>query len=108
MVSVLEFLQFGEKALANKDSSGVEKYITDDFEMVTPSTTLSRQGFLDWVASGGSPTVPSNYEVIYENDEVAAVYHDVQSANAAVGTKAMCVGSKRDGKFSVWGVASKT
>ena len=104
MVSVLEFLQFGEKALANKDSSGVEKYITDDFEMVTPSTLCLGQVF--WVASGGSPTVPSNYEVIYENDEVAAVYHDVQSANAAVGTKAMCVGSKRDGKFSVWRVAS--
>ena len=97
MVSVMEFLQVGVIALANKDSSAVEKYITDDFEMVTPSTTLSRQGFLDWVAAGGSPTVPSNFEVIYENDEVAAVYHDVQSANTAVGTKAMCVGSKRDG-----------
>ena len=56
MVSVLEFLQTGVVALANKDSSAVEKYITDDFEMVTPSTTLSRQGFLDWVAAGGSPT----------------------------------------------------
>ena len=45
MVSVLEFLQVGVIALANKDSSAVEKYITDDFEMVTPSTTLSRQVF---------------------------------------------------------------
>ena len=106
MVSVLEFLQVGVIALANKDSSAVEKYITDVFEMLTPSTTLSRQGFLDWVAAGGSPTVPSNFEVIYENDEVAAVYHDVQSANTAVGTKAMCVGSKRDGKFYIWRVAT--
>ena len=106
MSSATEFLEAGQEGFGKKDSSGVEKYITDDFETVTPSTTLSRQGFLDWVASGGSPTVPSNYEVIYENDEVAAVYHDVQSANAAVGTKAMCVGSKRDGKFSVWRVAS--
>ena len=106
MVSVLEFLQTGVVALANKDSSAVEKYITDDFEMVTPSTTLSRQGFLDWVAAGGSPTAPSNFEVIYENDEVAAVYHDVKSANTAVGTKAMCVGSKRDGKFYIWRVAT--
>ncbi len=106
MASATEFLEAGQEGFEKKDSSGVEKYITDDFEMVTPSTTLSRQGFLDWVASGGSPTVPSNYEVIYENDEVAAVYHDVQSANAAVGTKAMCVGSKRNGKFSVWRVAS--
>ena len=98
MVSVLEFLQFGEKALANKNSSGVEKYITDDFEMVTPSTTLSRQGFLDWVASGGSPTVPSNYEVIYENDEVAVIHHDANRGdNKGV---AMVVYLKRDGKIS--------
>ena len=106
MVSVLEFLQVGVIALANKDSSAVEKYITDDFEMVTPSTTLSRQGFLDWVAAGGSPTTVSGIEVIYEHDDIALVYHDVQSANVAVGTKAMCVGSKRNGKFSVWRVAS--
>ena len=106
MVSVSELWQTCQEGFANKDSSKLAEFLTDDFEMVTPSTTLSRQGFLDWVASGGSPTVPSNYEVIYENDEVAAVYHDVQSANAAVGTKAMCVGSKRDGKFSVWRVAS--
>ena len=106
MASATEFLEAGQEGFEKKDSSGVEKYITDDFEMVTPSTTLSRQGFLDWVAAGGSPTTVSGIEVIYENDEVAAVYHDVQSANAAVGTKAMCVGSKRDGKFSVWRVAS--
>ena len=61
---------------------------------------------MDWVASGGRLTVPFNLEVIYENDEVAAVYQDVQSSNDAVGTKASCVGSKRDGKFSVWRVAS--
>ena len=106
MASATEFLEAGQEGFEKKDSSGVEKYITDDFEMVTPSTTLSRQGFLDWVATGGSPTTVSGIEVIYENDDVAVVYHDVQSANAAVGTKAMCVGSKRDGKFSVWRVAS--
>ena len=98
MVSVLEFLQFGEKALANKDSSGVEKYITDDFEMVTPATTLSRQAFLDWVASGGSPTVPSNYEVIYENDEVAVVQHSANNNNN--NGMAMTVYTKKDVKFS--------
>ena len=106
MASATEFLEAGQEGFEKKDSSGVEKYITDDFEMVTPSTTLSRQGFLDWVAAGGSPTVPSNFEVIYENDEVAAVYHDVQSANAAVGTRVMCVDSKRDGKFYIWRVAT--
>ena len=56
MASATEFLEAGQEGFVKKDSSGVEKYITDDFEMVTPSTTLSRQGFLDWVAAGGSPT----------------------------------------------------
>ena len=106
MASATEFLEAGQEGFEKKDSSGVEKYITDDFEMVPPSTTLSRQGFLDWVEDGGSPTTVSGIEVIYENDDIAVVYHVVQSANAAVGTKAMCVGSKRDGKFSVWRVAS--
>ena len=94
------------RRIRKKGSSGVEKFITDDFEMITPLRTEARQGFLDWVAAGGSPTTVSDIEVIYENDDIAVVYHDVQSTNAAVGTKAMCVGSKRDGKFSVWRVAS--
>ena len=106
MSSATEFLEAGQEGFEKRDSSGVEKFITDDFEMITPLRTEARQGFLDWVTAGGSPTTVSGIEVIYENDEVAAVYHDVQSANAAVGTKAMCVGSKRDGKFSVWRVAS--
>ena len=84
MVSVMEFLQVGKEGLANKDSSGVEKFITDDFQMTTPMRILTRQEFLDWVASGGSPTVPSDFEVIYENDDIAVVYHSVQSGNALV------------------------
>jgi hypothetical protein len=105
MVSVMEFLRVSKEGLAIKDSSEVEKFITDDFQMTTPRVSLNRQEFLDWVAFGGSPTVPSDFEVIYENDDIAAVYHSVQSHNA-LGTQAMCVGSKRDGKFSVWRAAS--
>ena len=101
----MEFLQVGKEGLANKDSSGVEKFITDDFQMTTPMRILTRQEFLDWVASGGSPTVPSDFEVIYENDDIAVVYHGLQSGNA-IGAKVMCCGSKRDGKFSAWRVAS--
>ena len=104
MASATEFLEAGQEGFEKKDASGVEKYITDDFEMVTPSTTLSRQGFLDWVAAGGSPTTVSGIEVIYENDDIAVVYHALQSGNA-VGAKVMCCGSKRDGKFYSWRVA---
>ena len=104
----MEFLQVGKEGLANKDSSGVEKFITDDFQMTTPMRILTRQEFLDWVASGGSPTTISDIEPIYENDEVAVIYHNVDTrdleGNARPG-KLMCCGSKRDGKFYVWRVA---
>ena len=72
--------------------------------MITPVMPRSRQEFLDWVAAGGSPTSVSDIEVIYENDDIAVVYHGLQSGNA-VGAKVMCCGSKRDGKFYSWRVA---
>jgi len=104
MSSATEFLEAGQEGFEKRDSSGVEKFITDDFEMITPLRTEARQGFLDWVAAGGSPTTVSDIEVIYENDDIAVVYHALQSGNA-VGAKVMCCGSKRDGKFYAWRVA---
>ena len=99
-----EFLQAGHEGFETKDSSSVEKFITDDFEMITPLRTESKQGFLDWVAGGGSPTTVFDIEVIYENYDVAVVYHGLNTGNAA-GGKVMCCGSKRDGRFYVWRVA---
>ena len=104
MSSATEFLQAGQEGFEKRDSSGVEKFITDDFEMITPLRTEARRGFLDWVSAGGSPTTVSDIEVIYENDDIAVVYHALQNGNA-VGAKVMCCGSKRDGKFYAWRVA---
>ena len=108
MASVTELVNAWKEALANKDSSRLAEFFTEDFRFVGATTgrNNTKQETLDIVASKDNSMSIDNLEVIYENDEVAAVYHDVQSANAAVGTKAMCVGSKRDGKFSVWRVAS--
>ena len=88
MSSATEFLQAGQEGFGKKSSSGVEKFITDDFVMTTPVMPRSRQEFLDWVAAGGSPTSISDIEVIYENDDIAVVYHSLQS-----------------GKFYAWRVA---
>ena len=104
MVSVSEVVKTWQEGFANKDSSKLGEFFTDDFRFVSNVRDIGKQETLDWTVTGEMAI--DNIEVIYENDEVAAVYHDVQSANAAVGTKAMCVGSKRDGKFSVWRVAS--
>jgi hypothetical protein len=43
--------------------------------MITPLRREARQGFLDWIAAGGSPTTVSDIEVIYENDDITVVYH---------------------------------
>ena len=98
MSSATEFLQAGQEGFGKKSSSGVEKFITDDFVMTTPVMPRSRQEFLDWVAAGGSPTSISDIEVIYENDEVAVVQHSANNSNGD-GT-AMALNTKKGGKFS--------
>ena len=94
MVSVSELWQTWQEGFANKDSSKLAEFLTDDFEMVGASGTRSRQQTLDWTAAGGSPTSIDNLEVLFENDDVA-VY--INGANDGV---AMCFYTKRDGKFS--------
>ena len=94
MVAVSELWKTWQEGFANKDSSKLAEFLTDDFEMVVPSGTRSRQQTLDWTAAGGSPTTIDNLEVLYENNEVA-VY--INGANAGV---AMCFYTKRDDKFS--------
>ena len=48
MPSVMEFLQVGKEGLANKDSSGVEKFLTDDFQFIRPAGGVrTRQNTLD-------------------------------------------------------------
>jgi len=94
MVSVSELWKTWQEGFANKASSKLAEFLTDDFEMVVPSGTRSRQQTLDWTAAGGSPTSIDNLEVLFENDDVA-VY--INGANDGV---AMCFYTKRDGKFS--------
>ena len=44
-------------------------------------TTRSKQETLAWVDAGGNPTVIDNLEVLYENDEVAVIYHNANNPN---------------------------
>ena len=107
MASATEFLEAGQEGFEKRDSSGVEKFITDDFQMISPITTRSRQEFLDWVAGGGNATTVVavfDVEVLYENDEVAVVSHGTNSGETYTG-KVLCCGRKRDGKFYDWRLA---
>ena len=107
MASATEFLEAGQEGFEKRDSSGVEKFITDDFQMISPITTRSRQEFLDWVSGGGNATTVTavfDVEVLYENDEVAVVSHGTDSGETYTG-KVLCCGRKRDGKFYDWRLA---
>ena len=101
MSSVTELWQTWQEGFANKDSSKLAEFLTDDFEMVVPSGTRSRQQTLDWTAAGGSPSAIDNLEVLFENDDVAVYINTVSAVTGEQGDGvAMCFYTKRDDKFS--------
>ena len=96
MVSVSEVVKTWQEGFANKDSSKLGEFFTDDFRFVSNIRDIGKQETLDWTSSGEMAI--DNLEVIYENDEVAVVYHDANMGdNAGV---AMVVYLKRGDKIS--------
>ena len=101
MVSVSEFVNAWKEALANKDSSRIAEFFTEDFRFVGATTgrNNTKQETLDIVASKDNSMSIDNLEVIYENDEVGVVLFDSPSPELGKG-KVMAVYTKKDGKFS--------
>ena len=96
MVAVSEVFKVWQEGFANKDSSKIGEFFTDDFRFVSNIRDIDKQETLDWTSSGEMAI--DNLEVIYENDEVAVVYHDANRGdNAGV---AMVVYLKRGDKIS--------
>ena len=95
MASVTEAWKAWQEGLANKDSSKLGEFFTDDFQFVSKSGTKNRQETLDWTAGGGNPTSLDDLEVLYENDEVAVIYHIANRPNVV-----MALYTKRGDKFS--------
>ena len=96
MVSVSEVVKTWQEGFANKDSSKLGEFFTDDFRFVSNIRDIGKQETLDWTSTGEMAI--DNLEVIYENDEVAVVYHDANMGdNAGV---AMVVYLKRGDKIS--------
>ena len=96
MVSVSEVWKTWQEAFANKDSSKLGEFFTDDFRFVSNIRDIGKQETLDWTSTGEMAI--DNLEVIYENDEVAVVHH---SANRKDGDGvAMVVYLKRGDKIS--------
>ena len=92
MVSVAEVLKTWNEGFANKDSSKLAEFFTDDFQFIRPTGsvdlrggTRTRQETLDWTAAGGSPTtIDDNLQVLYENDDVAVIVHGVNGDGSTV------------------------
>ena len=96
MVSVSEVVKTWQEGFANKDSSKLGEFFTDDFRFVSNVRDIGKQEALDWTATGEMAI--DNIEVIYENDEVAVIHHDANRGdNKGV---AMVIYLKRDGKIS--------
>ena len=96
MVSVSEVWKTWQEGFANKDSSKVGEFFTDDFRFVSNIRDIGKQETLDWTSSGEMAI--DNLEVIYENDEVAVIHHDANRGdNNGV---AMVVYLKRGDKIS--------
>ena len=98
MVSVTEAWKAWQEGLANKDSSKLGEFFTDDFQFVSASGTRNKQETLDWTAAGGNPTSIDDLEVLYENDEVAVIYHSANRPNSD--GLVMALYTKKDGKIS--------
>jgi len=96
MVSVTEVVKTWQEGFANKDSSKIGEFFTDDFRFVSNIRDIGKQETLDWTSSGEMAI--DNLEVIYENDEVAVIHHDANRGdNNGV---AMVVYLKRGDKIS--------
>ena len=100
MVAVSEVLSTWQEGFANKDSSKLAEFFTDDFQFVGSQGVRSRQETLDWTSGGGNGgSKLDNLEVLYENDEMAVVCHSANSIDLGEG-RVMAVYTKKDGKFS--------
>ena len=96
MVSVSEVFKAWQEACANKDSSKLAEFFTEDFRFVSRLRDIDKQETLDWTAEGAMAL--DNLEVVYENDEVAIIHHNVKfSNNDGISTG---VFTKKDGKIS--------
>ena len=98
MSSVTEAWKAWQEGLTNKDSSKLGEFFTDDFVFVSASGTRNKQETLDWTAAGGNPTSIDDLEVLYENDEVAVIYHSANRPNSD--GVVMALYTKRGDKFS--------
>lgn len=100
MSDTLEFLKLWGQGLANKDCTGVGKFLTEDFERVNRHATMNKQETLDFTASGGPSPHIDNIEILYENDDVGVGTLTNESDNGK--SIQMFFARKRGEQFCQW------
>ena len=100
MYDTSEFLKLWGERLANKNSAGIEKFLSEDFENISRSGTLNKQQTLDWTASGGPSPKLENIKTLYENDEVGVIMCNADSDNGK--SLQMIFARKRGSQFRHW------
>ena len=107
MALALDFLTTLKDGLNNKDSSQCGNIMADDWQFVASGTIArgiprDKPNTLDWISGGGNQIIIDNFEILYENDEVAVGTHTAirgESFGNPNGIVMFC-GSKRGDKFS--------
>ena len=104
MSSVTEAWKAWQEGFDNEDSSKLAEFFTDDFQFVGAKGSKSRQETLGWIAASGSPTSIDNLEGLFENDDIAVIFHGANGVSPVTGEQgdgvAMALATKRYGKFS--------
>ena len=91
IVSDSEVLKAWKEACANKGSSKLAEFFTEDFRFLSRVPDIGKQETLDW-ASAGDLTL-DNLEVVHENDEVPVIHDSVKRGdNDGVSTGVFTMG----------------
>ena len=99
MVSVSEVFKAWQEACANKDSSKLAEFFTEDFRFVSRLRDLGKQETLDWTSAGDMAL--DNLEVVHENDEVAVIHDNVKRGdNDGVSTGVFTMGKHMPEKIN--------
>ena len=76
IVSDSEVFKAWKEACANKGSSKLVEFFTEDFRFLSRVRDIGKQETLDWASAGDMAL--DNLEVVHENDEVAVIHDNVK------------------------------
>lgn len=99
IVSDSEVFKAWKEACANKSSSKLAEFFTEDFRFLSRVRDIGKQETLDWASAGDMAL--DNLEVVHENDEVAVIHDNVKRGdNDGVSTGVFTMGKHMPEKIN--------